>query len=233
MSRIVCSTWPLSQLLRRKDSLARSLRASSYLTEAALSARWSEGGPSLARSSQCACLACDFFASEKGVTSGERCERAAAAVKTDSTPPNSDASSAIFPRRTSQGSLARHRPMGVAAIHGSSPVVPAGRGVSSTAPRARSVATAWSTRSFGGGSSASPKQLGCIPEVSVCSSSSMSEQRKISGTGKSWSRSSKRLRVMRQKLKPSRTRPARPRRCRTSARETNCSLSDDVFEGSW
>mmetsp|Transcript_58811 Transcript_58811/g.174985 ORF Transcript_58811/g.174985 Transcript_58811/m.174985 type:complete len:291 (-) Transcript_58811:536-1408(-) len=88
-------------------------------------------------------------------------------------------------------------------------------------------------RAFGGGSSASEKQAGWRPELRTWSMSSMREHRRISGVGISWSRRSKRLRVTRWKLKPSRTRPARPRRCRTSAREMNCSFREEVLEGSW
>mmetsp|Transcript_80614 Transcript_80614/g.250175 ORF Transcript_80614/g.250175 Transcript_80614/m.250175 type:complete len:208 (+) Transcript_80614:1171-1794(+) len=88
-------------------------------------------------------------------------------------------------------------------------------------------------RDLGGGSSASEKHAGWRPELRTWSMSSMREHRKISGVGTSWSRRSKRLRVMRWKEKPSHTRPARPRRCRTSAREINCSLSEEVLEGSW
>mmetsp|Transcript_78102 Transcript_78102/g.252834 ORF Transcript_78102/g.252834 Transcript_78102/m.252834 type:complete len:233 (+) Transcript_78102:638-1336(+) len=205
ISRMVCSTWLLSQLLRQKESAVLPLRASSHRTNAVLRAKWSEAGKSLGRSSaQCTFLACARLLSEKGATSGERCESAAATVQTASVPPKSAAKSTIFPRRKSHGSRAKHWPMGVVTYQTSS-LVPhwgafAGLVPSSTAPVAFSVATAWSMRSFGGGSRASAKQLGWRPELSTESISSIKEQRRISGVGISWSRSSKRLRVRRWKL---------------------------------
>mmetsp|Transcript_108985 Transcript_108985/g.308288 ORF Transcript_108985/g.308288 Transcript_108985/m.308288 type:complete len:239 (-) Transcript_108985:351-1067(-) len=238
MSLMVWSTWLFSQCLWQNASTCFPFLASSQRLYAALSAMWSEGGMSFARNSaQCVCLACSRLASEKGVASGDRCESVAAIVSTASTPPNRDARSTIFPRRRSQGSRAKHWPMGVATYQVSS-LAPqrgafGGRTPSSTAPVAFSVASAWSMRAAGGGSSAWLKQPGCRPALRIESISSIREQRRISGVGIAWNLRSKRACVKRQKEKPERTRPARPRRCITSALDTNCSFKDDVFVGSW
>mmetsp|Transcript_98088 Transcript_98088/g.299904 ORF Transcript_98088/g.299904 Transcript_98088/m.299904 type:complete len:607 (-) Transcript_98088:932-2752(-) len=237
-SRIVCMTCPLIQLFLQCWPSMRDFRASSQRPNAVLRAMWSEGGPSFGNNSaQWTALAAARFWSENGVASGDRCDSVAATVHAASLPPNSAPKSAIFPRRRSHGKRARQRPTGVGTYHASSSTPHrgafAGRTPISTAPVARSVLTAWSMRAFGGGSSASEKHMGCKPELNTDNISSIREQRRISGVGISCRRRLKRAAVSKWKQKPSRTRPARPRRWSTSARDTNCSLSDDVLVGSW
>mmetsp|Transcript_29918 Transcript_29918/g.97480 ORF Transcript_29918/g.97480 Transcript_29918/m.97480 type:complete len:277 (+) Transcript_29918:832-1662(+) len=147
---------------------------------------------------------------------GERKPNEAAIVSTGSSTPNMAPYSSILPSRTSTGSSARCVPSTVSSS------------VSSSACRSLSDLIAEATETGGGGSIASASRGSTSPtrrrlmDRHSCSRGT----RNISGVPKSDMVASC-IELKRWKQYPSRTRPARPRRCRALARLTHVVTSED------
>mmetsp|Transcript_14056 Transcript_14056/g.42431 ORF Transcript_14056/g.42431 Transcript_14056/m.42431 type:complete len:238 (-) Transcript_14056:158-871(-) len=126
--------------------------------------------------------------------------------------PRAAPTTSSFPVRASTGSAARCCPRGVR------------RSSSVRAPTARSVRNAASTAAGGGGwgTEARKKAAGPSRSTWICSTSSSSGTRTISGAWKG-RMLSKRSRVYSAKHIPGRTRPARPARCLAAAWDTKSS----------